>query len=124
MQKKTPAKLAGAPNPPGGHRASERIFEMLNSFVGIGRIVNDAELVDGEARFELGIAPIPRAGQLRPEPPHDIIPVFVPGERGALLAPYLNEGVLAGVRGRLHSREGKGVWLEGAEINFLNRSGS
>lgn len=90
---------------------------MLNSFVGIGTIVNDAELVDGVARLELKIEAIPTALDSEDEP--TILPVSVPSERGITLAPYLLKGTLVGARGRLHSSPGRGVWLEACEFNFL-----
>ena len=102
---------------------------MLNSFLGIGRLGKDAELIntrngDPMAKFNIAIDRIRRKGQTG-DP--DWIACHLFGERAKTLAPYLTKGTMVGVRGRLESYRSSGEenrqWLriDVSEVNFLRR---
>jgi single-strand DNA-binding protein len=102
---------------------------MLNSFLGIGRIGQDAEITvtrngDPMARFSIAIDRIQRKGNTA-EP--DWIRCHLFGDRARLLGPYLSKGVMVGVSGRLESYRTSGekprqvLRVDVSEVNFLNR---
>jgi single-strand DNA-binding protein len=102
---------------------------MLNSFLGIGRIGQDAEMTvtkngDPMARFSIAIDRIQRKGQTS-DP--DWIRCHLFGDRARLLGPYLTKGVLVGISGRLESYRTTGekprqvLRVDVSEVNFLNR---
>jgi single-strand DNA-binding protein len=102
---------------------------MLNSFLGIGRVGQDAEVVvtrngDPMARFSIAIDRIRRKGQTG-EP--DWIRCHLFGDRARMLAPYLTKGTLVGISGRLESYRTTGetarqlVRVDVSEVNFLGR---
>lgn len=102
---------------------------MFNSFLGIGRIGKDAEILNTRtgnpmARFSIAIERFHKRGEIV-EP--DWIPCQLFGDRAMSLAPYLTKGSLIGIRGRMSSFRAPGetgellhriqVW----ELDFLRR---
>ncbi len=78
---------------------------MLNSFVGIGRIGQDAEIGTtsrGEPMARFSVA-IPRSRKREDGLEPDWIRCMLFGSRAATLGPYLSKGKLIGIRGRLNS---------------------
>lgn len=102
---------------------------MLNSFLGVGRVGQDAEVSvtrngDPMARFSIAIERIHRKGQ---ESDPDWIRCHLFGDRARLLGPYITKGALLGVSGRLESYKTTGenarqlLRVDVSEVNFLNR---
>jgi single-strand DNA-binding protein len=100
---------------------------MLNSFLGIGRIGQDAVVRDTKsgamATFSIALDRISGRNQ---QP--DWIPCSLFGERAQVLAPYLTRGTLVGISGRLEVwKDQDGVPRFGVnvrEVNFLSRKSS
>ncbi len=94
---------------------------MLNCFTGIGRLEEDAAimLVKGETRswFTIGI---PALRRQRDGNETDTVACLLLGDKARLLTPYLKEGVMVGVRGRLVNGE-EGLIVSVNEVNFLQR---
>lgn len=101
---------------------------MLNSFLGIGRLGQDAVVRSSKsgtmATFSIAVDRIRgRANQNA-----DWIPCSLFGDRAQMLAPYLTRGILVGITGRIEVwKDQQGVTRFGvnvAEVNFLARPAS
>ncbi len=103
---------------------------MLNNFVGIGRIGQDAEAGTtsrGEPMARFSIA-IPRSRKREDGLEPDWIRCTLFGQRAANLGPYLRKGRLIGIRGRLSSYRTMGenprtlMSVDVSGVDFLERA--